>query len=108
MFLFGLFPIGVLFPVYVYTIISKRKLLVQYNDDNLPTVVFRYRYNKSPNDFINRCSLVSTDEHEVQMVNNHTNKTLLVQIDALTQEDFNNYIEYFSNEKIELEYCRMI
>ena len=107
MFTFSLFPIGILIPMYIFTVLTKKKLTVKYNDDRLPTVVmFRYEYKNHPNEFQNRISLVSTDEHPIQFIDDYVNKVFIFEIHGLTEDDLNNYKDYFSKENIELHYHR--
>ena len=107
MFTFSLFPMGILIPMYICTVLTKRKLTVKYNDDRLPMVViFRYEYEKHPNELKKRISLVSTDEHPIQFIDDYINKVFIFEIRGLTEYDLNNYKDYFSKENIELHYFR--
>jgi len=107
MFMFSLFPMGILIPIYMFTVFTKKKITLKYNDDKLPIVVmFRYEYEKHPNEIKKRISLVSTDEHPVQIIDDYVNKVFLFEIRGLTEDDLNNYKDYFSKENIELHYFR--
>jgi len=83
-------------------------LRVEYNDDKLPDVIFRHKYEHTSHDLKKRLDLYSTEEHPIQTIDNHTNKIFFFEIGGVTIEDLNNFIETFEREKIIFEYRKNI
>jgi hypothetical protein len=104
MFAICFIPVGVFLPIYLYKTVLKKTLYVEYNDDKLPVVLFRHKYEHTSRDLKNRLDLFSTEEHPIQIIDNHTNKVILFEIGGLIKEDWNNFIDDFRQEKIVLEY----